>query len=232
MKAIPTHLILFLAFLTFDLQAYAGFKLPSYVFRFADLEKAKQKAFADGKFVIYLLTEEDSTNDLVEDATMDVIERYKSKGVFVYIPVESNERNELPKEVHSAFASPKAGRYVPRTVVARPNDEVVAIIPYARDEITWTKTLDETDQLLREASQAKQTPPSVEQKATGPVEYLCKVSIADYDPKDPSKQLGTFAAGTKLTVHPDPFPQETRKVVFTQPDGTPIEALCKESDLK
>lgn len=62
------------------------------------------------------------------------MDAFGKAGIVIYA-ASPKDRESLPDVVREAVFSPDAGKYIPRTVVVNPDiSEVIAIVPYAREE--------------------------------------------------------------------------------------------------
>lgn len=60
---------------------------------------------------------------------------------------------------------------------------------------------------------------------------VCPRDVEAFDPAAPDKTLGYFTKGTEIKVGADSGTPGMKNVVFQQPDGSVIQALCKADDL-
>jgi len=60
---------------------------------------------------------------------------------------------------------------------------------------------------------------------------VCPRDVDAFDPAAPDKQIGMFTKGTEVLVAPHSGTPGMKNVVYQQPDGQIVEALCREKDL-
>lgn len=124
--------LMVLLVLTFSaLLASAAFDIPSHVYRIDQLQKAKEKAKADNKQIVFLYSKENTDCPLTSRASNSIMQRFKHSAVIVYICKEGWAK--VPLIVMEAINSPEAGRFIPITVVVDSGiTGVVSIIPYEK----------------------------------------------------------------------------------------------------
>ena len=122
-------------------QSMAGFTISKKIHRMNQFDEAKAEASSDGKPITFIYTDTSSSCGLCASASLNAIDRLKSKTVVVYIN-SGNEWNLLPSVVQDALRKPEAGKYIPKTVIVNPEiEKVIAIVPYVRSTKEQNKLL-------------------------------------------------------------------------------------------
>jgi hypothetical protein len=62
--------------------------------------------------------------------------------------------------------------------------------------------------------------------------FICPIDVEAFDPASPDKTLGYFTKGTEIKVGADSGTPGLKNVLYEQPDGRVVQALCKADDLK
>jgi hypothetical protein len=135
-----------------QLWAHAGMEIDSKVYRMDKLDEARAKAVEEGKPVAFLYTDEKSSCPKCCVSAYNTMNELKSRTVMVYVDTEKGDIQRLPKPVQEALRSPALGKYIPKTVVFKPQlDAVLMNIPYALGE-EQGKLLKEAKKVIKEAT--------------------------------------------------------------------------------
>ncbi len=173
---------------------------------------------------------------------MAAIKALKQESAIVLVETKNNDWSLVPSLVQESMNSPQAGKYIPKTVVADAElSKVISVVPYNGNEKDRTKLFREAEKLIRaEATASAKTQPASHEKETATQEkssgelprvVVCKADVDAFNLADPKQSLGKFLAGSSLTLeskHPD---SGMWVVVFKQPDGSEVRALCRPEDL-
>lgn len=112
--------------------ALAGFEVPKHVYRMSDLDKALADARERNLPVTFVYSREDTSCGLCTHASTTVMDELRKRSVIIYAH-SNNDWGTIPGIVQKALVSPEAGKFIPKTVVVKPDlSEIVAYIPYAQ----------------------------------------------------------------------------------------------------
>ncbi len=135
-----------------QLLVHAGIKIDSKVYRMDKLDEARTKAVAEGKPVAFLYTDANSSCPKCNVSAYNTMNELKSRTIMVYVDTEKKELLLLPKQVQEALRAPALGKYIPKTVIFKPElDAVIMNIPYALGE-EQSKLLKEAKKLIKEST--------------------------------------------------------------------------------
>ena len=134
--------------------ALVGFKIPKNVYRMDQLEAAKAEAELKDKAITFVYTDEETTCPLCEISSLGVMDGLGSKSIVIYAEART-DWGKLPELVREAFSNPKAGKYIPMTVVVNTSiTNVIAFVPYARGT-DQKKLIKAANKAISEASNAE-----------------------------------------------------------------------------
>ena len=112
-------IVLFVVLGVGALQGLAGFKISKTIYRMNDLQKAKAEASSKGKPITFVYTTTNSSCRLCANASLNAIDRLKTKTVVVYVNYDT-DRHLVPKIVRDAVRTPQAGSLAPKTIIVDP----------------------------------------------------------------------------------------------------------------
>jgi len=113
-------------------QAAAGFNLPQHVYSASRLDQACEAAAKQKKAITILYSDRDTTCSLCTGASNDIIYSLDQHSIIVYVNGKT-DLERLPPMILSALASPQAGKFIPKTIIASPQmDQLIYILPYQR----------------------------------------------------------------------------------------------------
>ncbi|MBI4026773.1 MAG: hypothetical protein HY360_17450 [Verrucomicrobia bacterium] len=175
-------------------------------------------------------------------ASLAAIKALKQETVLVCVEAEKNEAQNVPSLVRQSFSSSEAGAYIPITVVTDAEiNKVISIVPFTKDETERHKRFREAEKQIRAettvSSKSKFAEPQAEPDAKTdanddlPRTVVCKQDVEAFNVSDPKQALGKFLAGSLLTIESRHAASGMMLVVYKQPNGTDVRALCRAEDL-
>ena len=118
-----------LTFFTFS-SVQAKFDIPDHIYSFSQLKEAQKRAKSNGKPIVFVYSNKDTTCALATAASKDILQKFKNHSPIVY--VEQNDIKNFPAALDRAFRAKESGPYIPKTVVLNADvDKMVCILPYA-----------------------------------------------------------------------------------------------------
>ena len=118
-------------FFLVPLYAPAAFDIPAHVYLVSELNTAQAQAISNGEPITFIYSNKDTDCGLATSASMDIFNSLNDYSAIVY--AERKDWGHLPAVVQEGLHSPKAGKYIPQTVIVDANfSRVIYILPYAK----------------------------------------------------------------------------------------------------
>ena len=166
----------------------------------------------------------------------------KQESVVVLVETKNNDWQGLPRVIQESLSSGEAGQHIPKTVVADPDlNKVISIVPYLGNPQERTKRLREAEKQIRAelagAPPKQETDSGTQSSARGeadgqfPRTVICGQDVDAFNPSNPAQALGKFLKGSSLTLESKDAASGMFVVLYKQPNGNEVRALCRPRDL-
>lgn len=116
--------------------SFGEFSLPDHVYTIDELSDAIEEANKYEQPISFAYSDQNTDCGLATSATLDAFNELVKTTIMVYASSnkEDSDRGKIPSIVKGAIKSPKAGRYIPKTIIVDAKmSKIIAIVPYVRD---------------------------------------------------------------------------------------------------